>query len=189
MSAAPKSGDPPIIKADNTPTKVMPAPADTATKTPDRMPSGDGTEKIVPREEKPVDVNANSGAPRVVFPPLDAERQSAAAGERRNRRAAACTAGRGADQRHLAEQRAAQDQDAVGSRRSGRCRPRAGCRRRPAGSRKAGQIRVRRAARRAAAAAAANAPLSLAPDAQASAPAPEPRRVATLQPPPGAPGS
>jgi hypothetical protein len=37
--------------------------------------------------------------------------------------------------------------------------------------------------------AAANAPLSLAPDAQASAQAPEPRRVATLQPPPGAPGS
>ena len=55
-----RSGEPPIIKADNTPTKVMPAPADTSGKTPDRMPTGDGTEKIVPREEAPVDVNAKA---------------------------------------------------------------------------------------------------------------------------------
>ena len=34
------------------------------------MSAGDGTEKIVPREEAPVDVNAKSG-PRVVFPPLN----------------------------------------------------------------------------------------------------------------------
>jgi cell division protein FtsN len=34
------------------------------------MPSGDGTEKIVSREETPVDIN-RSGAPRVVFPPLN----------------------------------------------------------------------------------------------------------------------
>jgi cell division septation protein DedD len=34
------------------------------------MTFGDGNEKIVPREEKPVDVNARSG-PRVVFPPLN----------------------------------------------------------------------------------------------------------------------
>ncbi len=39
-------------------------------KVPDRMAAGDGTEKIVPREEAPVDVNAKS-APRVVFPPLN----------------------------------------------------------------------------------------------------------------------
>jgi SPOR domain len=37
---------------------------------PDRLAAGDGTEKIVPREEAPVDVNAKSG-PRVVFPPLN----------------------------------------------------------------------------------------------------------------------
>jgi hypothetical protein len=37
---------------------------------PDRMSAGDGTEKIVPREEAPVDVNSKSG-PRVVFPPLN----------------------------------------------------------------------------------------------------------------------
>ena len=39
-------------------------------KAPDRMAIGDGTEKLVPREETPVDVNARSG-PRVVFPPLN----------------------------------------------------------------------------------------------------------------------
>ncbi|MCK1737230.1 SPOR domain-containing protein [Bradyrhizobium sp. 138] len=68
---SPRSGEPPIIKADNTPTKIVPAPADSAAKVPDRMVSGDGTEKIVPREEAPVDVNAKAGGPRVVFPPLN----------------------------------------------------------------------------------------------------------------------
>ena len=67
---SPRSGEPPIIKADNSPTKVM-APSDgTASKTPDRMVTGDGGEKIVSREEAPVDVNSKSG-PRVVFPPLN----------------------------------------------------------------------------------------------------------------------
>ncbi|WP_245302300.1 SPOR domain-containing protein, partial [Bradyrhizobium sp. LTSP885] len=61
---------PPIIKADNTPTKVIPAPADAPAKTLDRMAAGDGTEKIVSREETPVDVNAKAGGPRVV--PLNA---------------------------------------------------------------------------------------------------------------------
>jgi SPOR domain len=67
-----RSGEPPIIKADNTPTKVMPAPADSA-KVPDRLAMGDGTEKLVPREEAPVDVNSRSigGGPRVVFPQLN----------------------------------------------------------------------------------------------------------------------
>ncbi|MCK1385165.1 SPOR domain-containing protein [Bradyrhizobium sp. 21] len=67
----PRSGEPPIIKADNTPTKVVPAPSDPSAKVPDRMVTGDGTEKIVPREEAPVDVNAKAGGPRVVFPPLN----------------------------------------------------------------------------------------------------------------------
>ncbi len=65
-----RSGEPPIIKADAGPTKIVPAPADGSAKVPDRLSSGDGTEKIVPREEAPVDVNARSG-PRVVFPPLN----------------------------------------------------------------------------------------------------------------------
>ncbi|MCS3726347.1 hypothetical protein FHR88_001372 [Bradyrhizobium betae] len=68
---SPRSGEPPIIKADNTPTKIVPAPTDSAGKVPDRMASGDGSEKIVPREEAPVDVNARAGGPRVVFPPLN----------------------------------------------------------------------------------------------------------------------
>ena len=63
-----RSGEPPIIKADNTPTKIVPAaPGDSAAKVPDRMTTG-GAEKIVPREETPVDVSAN---PRTVFPPLN----------------------------------------------------------------------------------------------------------------------
>ncbi|WP_439399843.1 SPOR domain-containing protein [Bradyrhizobium sp. PMVTL-01] len=68
---SPRSGEPPIIKADNTPTKIVPAPTDSSAKVPDRMVTGDGTEKIVPREEAPVDVNARAGGPRVVFPPLN----------------------------------------------------------------------------------------------------------------------
>ena len=69
---SPRSGEPPIIKADNSPTKVVPAPSDAgAAKNPDRMLSGDGGEKLVSREETPVDVNTRSGGPRVVFPPLN----------------------------------------------------------------------------------------------------------------------
>ena len=68
---SPRSGEPPIIKADNSPTKLMPAPSDTNAKTPDRLLSGDGGERLVSREETPVDVNSRSGGPRVVFPPLN----------------------------------------------------------------------------------------------------------------------
>lgn len=66
---SPRSGDPPIIRADTGPTKIIPAPAD-GSKVPDRLAAGDGTEKIVPREEAPVDVGAAAG-PRVVLPPLN----------------------------------------------------------------------------------------------------------------------
>jgi hypothetical protein len=69
---SPRSGQPPIIKADTSPTKIIPAPTDPNAKVPDRLAAGDGTEKIVPREEAPVDVNANTKAgPRMVFPPLN----------------------------------------------------------------------------------------------------------------------
>ena len=61
---SPRSGAPPIIRADNSPTKVAPAQSDGgASKIPDRM--GDGGERLVSREE------ALSGAPRSVFPPLN----------------------------------------------------------------------------------------------------------------------
>lgn len=67
-------GEPPIIKADTSPTKIAPVSAEAAAKVPDRLASGDGTEKIVPREEAPVDVNATASAnsaPRMVFPVLN----------------------------------------------------------------------------------------------------------------------
>jgi hypothetical protein len=64
-----RTGEPPIIRADAGPTKIIPAPADGGTKVPDRMTTGDGTEKMVSREETPIDPAARSG-PRVVFPPL-----------------------------------------------------------------------------------------------------------------------
>jgi sporulation related protein len=66
-----RSGEPPIIRADNTPTKIMPTPGDGGPKLPDRMASADASEKIVPREETPVDISARA-TPRVVFPPLNA---------------------------------------------------------------------------------------------------------------------
>lgn len=67
---SPRNGIPPIIKADTSPTKIIPASSADSGKVPDRLASADGTEKIVPREETPVDVNANvSSTPRVVFPP------------------------------------------------------------------------------------------------------------------------
>jgi hypothetical protein len=68
---SPRSGEPPVIKADNSPTKIVPAPTDGSAKLPDRMAAGDGTEKIVPREEAPVDVNSKAAGPRVVFPALN----------------------------------------------------------------------------------------------------------------------
>jgi SPOR domain len=64
------NGEPPIIRADTGPTKIIPASADTA-KVPDRMAVSDGTEKIVSREETPIDPNSvRPSGPRVVFPPL-----------------------------------------------------------------------------------------------------------------------
>jgi hypothetical protein len=69
---SPRSGEPPIIKADTSPTKIVSAPADGSAKLPDRLATGDGTEKIVSREEAPIDVNANTkSGPRMVFPPLN----------------------------------------------------------------------------------------------------------------------
>ena len=187
---APKSGDPPIIKADNTPTKVIPAPADASSKTPDRMPIGDGSEKIVPREEKPVDVNANNGAPRVVFPPLTPNANPppaasvATAGPPPMQAAAAPTNGTlpSSEPRKIKTLSVRGDQADAGPV------PPPAPAAAPASAKpaKSGSAAPRTAPQPATA---GNAPLSLAPDAQASAPAPEARRVATLQPPPGAPGS
>jgi hypothetical protein len=66
-----RTGEPPVIKADNSPTKIVPAQSDANAKVPDRIASSDGSEKMVPREEQPVDVNSRNVGPRVVFPPLN----------------------------------------------------------------------------------------------------------------------
>ena len=68
---SPRSGEPPVIKADAGPNKVVPAAGandSSGKQIYDRV--GDKTaERMVSREEQPVDVNAKTG-PRVVFPPL-----------------------------------------------------------------------------------------------------------------------
>jgi hypothetical protein len=67
---SPRSGEPPVIKADAGPNKVIPPGAGDGSgkQITDRL--GDKTaERVVSREEQPVDVNAKTG-PRVVFPPL-----------------------------------------------------------------------------------------------------------------------
>jgi len=97
-------------KADAGPTKIVPAPADPNAKVPDRLAAGDGTEKIVPREEAPVDVNTQS-APRMVFPPLNQNANPPTV-------ASVAPSGPAAGQCrkwHHAEQRAAKDQDLVRS--------------------------------------------------------------------------
>lgn len=72
--SAPRSGEPPVIKADTGPTKIVP-PANQSTDGSkliyDRIGQGSSTpERVVSREEQPLDVNKNAG-PRVVFPPLN----------------------------------------------------------------------------------------------------------------------
>lgn len=66
------SGPPPVIKASNTPSKVAPAPgsSDSSSKLIyDRVGDAAQGEKVVSREEKPVEVKDNSRPPaRVVFP-------------------------------------------------------------------------------------------------------------------------
>ncbi len=90
--AAPRGGEPPVIKADNAPTKVVPAavPTGEGSSKPiqDRVGGVGAPERIISREEQPVDVNQVARPePRVVFPPLNqpntnppppAERQAAA---------------------------------------------------------------------------------------------------------------
>lgn len=68
----PRGGEPPIIRADAGPNKVVPAPASADKAIQDRVAAGNAAEQLVSREEQPVDVKdiAKSG-PRVVFPPLN----------------------------------------------------------------------------------------------------------------------
>lgn len=60
---------PPVIKADATPAKIVPAPNDSAKPIQDRVGDRAQIERIINREEQPVDLNAaRASAPRVVFP-------------------------------------------------------------------------------------------------------------------------
>jgi SPOR domain len=68
-----RSGEPPIIRADAGPNKMIPPSqsGDSSGKLiQDRM-TGGGTEKLVSREEQPVDIPDGKTAPRVVFPSLN----------------------------------------------------------------------------------------------------------------------
>jgi hypothetical protein len=67
-----RTGEPPVIKAEATPIKVVPpTSADASGKIVDRIAGmAPGTERVVSREEQPMDVTAQT-SPRVVFPPLN----------------------------------------------------------------------------------------------------------------------
>lgn len=84
---APRSGEPPVIKAETTPTKVVPpaatppAAADAGGKPIQDRLATDAPEKIVSREEQPVNVqDATKAGPRVVLPPLNPNANPPAAG-------------------------------------------------------------------------------------------------------------
>lgn len=69
LVGSPRSGEPPVIKADVNPNKVIP-PSQSADGKQVRDRVGEKiAERVVSREEQPVDINAKTG-PRIVFPPL-----------------------------------------------------------------------------------------------------------------------
>jgi hypothetical protein len=71
LVGSPRSGEPPIIKADAGPNKIVPPGqgTDSAGKQSYDRVGDKNAERVVSREEQPVDVNAGT-SPRVVFPPL-----------------------------------------------------------------------------------------------------------------------
>lgn len=74
FSGGTRSGEPPVIKADPSPTKVMATPAagDAAGKPiQDRLAAGNGVEALVSREEQPADPSRAGQGARVVLPQLN----------------------------------------------------------------------------------------------------------------------
>lgn len=67
---SPRSGEPPVIKADASPNKIVPANQSAENKQIYDRVGDKSAERMVSREEQPVEVDARSGGPRVVFPPL-----------------------------------------------------------------------------------------------------------------------
>jgi hypothetical protein len=70
-----RSGEPPIIRADAGPNKMLPPTTQSGDASgkliQDRMAAGAGTERMVSREEQPVDLRDGQSGPRVIFPPLN----------------------------------------------------------------------------------------------------------------------
>jgi hypothetical protein len=195
---SPRSGEPPIIKADNSPTKIVPAAADGAAKVPDRLATGDGAEKIVPREEAPVDVTSKSG-PRVVFPPLNQNSNPPTAASVATGAPALANAGNGtmpANEPRKIKTLAVRGDQADGAATPVGVPPPSAAKQPPAAARAAAPALAPPPGAPAPAAprtsptsanASANGPLSLTPQAQ-PAPAPSPTRVATTNPVQTAPG-
>jgi hypothetical protein len=73
ITGSPRSGEPPVIKAEPGANKIVPPTqtADASGKIVDRIGgSSNGQERVLSREEQPIDINGRN-APRVVFPPLN----------------------------------------------------------------------------------------------------------------------
>lgn len=73
FSGAPQSGEPPVIKAEPGANKIVPPTqtSDASGKIIDRIgAAANGQERVLSREEQPMDINGRN-APRVVFPPLN----------------------------------------------------------------------------------------------------------------------
>jgi len=72
-TGSPRSGEPPVIKAEQGASKIVPPTqtTDASGKIVDRIGgSASGQERVLSREEQPIDINGRN-APRVVFPPLN----------------------------------------------------------------------------------------------------------------------
>lgn len=73
FSGTPQGGEPPVIKAEPGANKIVPPTqtSDASGKIVDRIVGApNGQERVLSREEQPIDVNSRN-APRVVFPPLN----------------------------------------------------------------------------------------------------------------------
>jgi hypothetical protein len=73
FAGSPRSGEPPVIKAEPGGNKIVPPTqtSDASGKIVDRIGgSANGPERVLSREEQPLDINGRN-SPRVVFPPLN----------------------------------------------------------------------------------------------------------------------
>lgn len=73
FTGAPRSGEPPVIKAEPGANKIVPPTqtSDASGKIVDRIGgAAKGQERVLSREEQPIDINGRN-SPRVVFPPLN----------------------------------------------------------------------------------------------------------------------